>query len=499
MKDSSNPPQDQISALVNLYRSGQMAEAEQACRKLLHNYPQTLVAINVLGATLQGQGKLLEAVHAFAKAIHLNPDYADSHSNLGITLRELGKFKEAEASHRKAIALKPDYAVAHSNLGNTLHELGEFGEAEASHRKAVALKPDYAEAHNNLGITLQELGRLEEAEGSHRKAIALKAGYAEAHCNLGNTLRDLGRLDEAEASYKQAIELDPCCVESQQSLIELLTGYLPKEKSSHSIVKVDQQIKEITFWKKTSGFISDEIIIQMFNKSTSIIKRHGLKLGTHLSQVYRRNSVDLNCKRHKKIFSEFNVIPRLCFGCYKVQVEPRSVLELIKLFVVFDRIKLIGNNTRKCMIELRSQIPGFYKGLIYCSSLEEAFRIADYLEPILKESIRSELPVTVKRGCSEYSDSFPEYKEINKSGNQLMNYNEAWQKIEQDYDSRNPISINDIVPSLSSLNLSDILIMRNWIDYAKGIGDPSAKLLNHDQIFSQSIYGTAKNRVETNP
>ena len=151
------------------------------------------------------------------------------------------------------------------------------------------------------------------------------------------------------------------------------------------------------------------------------------------------------------------------------------------------------------MIELRSQIPGFYKGLIYCSSLEEACQIADYLELIVKESIRPELPVTVKRGCSEYPNSFPEYKEINKSGNQLMNYNEDWKKIEEDYDSKNPIVTNNITPSLTCLNLSDILIIRNWIDYAKGIGDPSAELLNQNMVFSQSIYDIAKNRLETNP
>ena len=120
----SSPPQDEIDALVNLYHSGQMIKAEQASRELLKPYPQALVAINVLGATLQGQGRLQEAVHAFNKAVHLNPDYADTHSNLGITLRELGKFEEAEASHRKAIALKPDYAVIHGNLGITLNAMG---------------------------------------------------------------------------------------------------------------------------------------------------------------------------------------------------------------------------------------------------------------------------------------------------------------------------------------------------------------------------------------
>ena len=91
------------------------------------------------------------------------------------------------------------------------------------------------------------------------------------------------------------------------------------------------------------------------------------------------------------------------------------------------------------MIELRSEISGFYKGLIYCSSLEEAYQIADYLEMIVKETFGSELPLAVKRGCSEYPVSFPEYKAINKSGTQLMKYNEDWKSIEEDYDSLSSI------------------------------------------------------------
>ena len=322
----------------------------------------------------------------------------------------------------------------------------------------------------------------------------------EAHNNLGNTLKDLGRLEEAMSSYTKGIELNPNLSESRKKLVQLLTSYAPHEEISHPIVKVDQEIKKIYLKEKTSGIISDEKIIQLFCKSLSIIKRHNLKLETNLTQVYRLNSNDLNCTRHKTIFNKFNIIPKFCFGCYKVQVEPRSILELIKLFVVFDQIKLVKNNTRKCLIEIRPKISGFYKGLIYCSSLEEACQIADYLGIIIKENIGSGLHAVVKRGCSEYPISFPNYKVINKSGAQLMNYNEDWKLIEEGHDSTNPIKSNKIItPSLSGLNLHDVLIIQNWIDYAKGIGDPSVHLLNQNTVFSPTMYKIAKTRLNTYP
>ena len=194
-----------------------MAEAAQACRELLNTYPQTLVAINVLGATLHGQGKLQEAVQAYNKAIQLNPDSPDAYSNRGAALQELGRSKDAEASYSKAITLKPDYAEAHFNRGNTLKVLGRLDEAVASHDKAIQFKPDYADAYNNRGIALKDLGLLDEALTSYDKAIQFKPDYADAYNNRGNTLKELGQLDEAIKNYGKAIQCRPDYAEAHNN------------------------------------------------------------------------------------------------------------------------------------------------------------------------------------------------------------------------------------------------------------------------------------------
>ena len=43
----------------------------------------------------------------------------------------------------------------------------------------------------------------------------------------------------------------------------------------------------------------------------------------------------------------------------------------------------------------------------------------------------------------------------------------------------------NLKPSLSGLNLNDVLIIRKWLDYAKGIGDSSAEFINYgrSQVF----------------
>ena len=125
------------------------------------------------------------------------------------------------------------------------------------------------------------------------------------------------------------------------------------------------------------------------------------------------------------------------------------------------------------MVEMRPEVPGFYKGLIYCSSLEEASQIADYVNVVIHQRVGSKLPLVVKRGCSEYSAEFPDYNAINKSDAKLMKYNKNWKLIEKEYDSKNPTKYSRrALPSPAWLSLSDVLIIRKWIDYAKGLGDP---------------------------
>jgi len=486
----------QLGELLRLDNNG--AEAITILKQATELAPEDSAAWTNLGVAFQQEKRTNDANVAYAKALSLNPHSATVLSNLGAMAKEANEWETALEYFLRALKLDPYLPETHSNLGVTLKELGRLDEAEASYKHAIALKPDYAQAHSNLGNALKELGRLDEAEASCRRSIALKPGFAEAHSNLGDTLKELGRLDDAEASYSQAIRLKPDYTHAHHNLLELLTGYISKTESPQLMVKVDREIKEIYLKDNISEVISNDEIIDLICKSLDSIQKNDLNTRTELSQTFRRNSVDLNCKRHMQIFNKFNVIPKFCFGCYKVQVEPRSVLELIKLFVIFDQIQLSDNNIRKCMIETRSDISGFYKGLIYCSSLEEATKIAGYLEGIVKQRIGSGLPLLVKRGCSEYPIAFPDYNKINQTGTQLMKYNEDWKLIEEDYDSKNSVKNKKrINPSLSCLSLSDILIIRNWIDYAKGIGDSSAKLLNQKAVISQNLYGIARTRLET--
>ena len=151
-----------------------------------------------------------------------------------------------------------------------------------------------------------------------------------------------------------------------------------------------------------------------------MINALGDKLFLNETQIFRKNSTNLNCSRHFKIFNKFNVIPKFCFSCYKVQINLFSIIDLIKLYFIFDKINFKSNNMRKCMVETRPAIKGNYKGYIYCAGLEEAKSIASEVDEQIKIAKISEYKINTKHGCSEFYNSYPEFEKISFNEEQIM-------------------------------------------------------------------------------
>ena len=530
-KKSKDPSPEQLQSIINIYTQGLLKKALSECNKMLKKFPRSVVLYNILGAShvglmqfdaaivsyqkalkikpdyaeayynmgiaLDNKGDLEASIKSYKQAIKLNPEYADAYNNMGFAMNHKGFHDAAIDSYKKAININPNNAQAYNNMGNTFKNKGDLKAAIQNYSQAVRIKPDFADAYNNRGSALIGKGDPEAAVDSYKKALEINPNFAEGYNNLGVALSNSSVPSKAVDSYSRALKINPGYTDAKLNLVSLLTSYNSKDEHQNLIVTANNAIRKIDITSNSQNIISDDHVISIISKSSNYISVYNLEIKTAVSQTFRRNSVGLNCSRHMSIFKKHDVIPEFCFGCYKVQVEPRSVLELVKLFVVFDQLKLKDNNTRKCMVELRPTIPGFYKGLIYCSSLKQANQIAGYLDQMVLKSIGPGLTAKVKRGCSEYPVSFPEYKQINNVGPQLMNYNEDWKVIEDEYDKKNSTSAKEnIRPTLSGLNLSDVLAMEKWVDYARGIGDTSADLINQNPVCYQGIYQTAQARLK---
>ena len=461
---NQNPPIKILQSIINFLNDGKFQLALSRSKQMLERFPNSAVLFNIVGASYKGLMQLDKAIDNYKKALNINPDYSEVYYNMGVAFQQKGDIKASIESYTNSLKIKPDYVYAYNNMGTAYHEMGNLEEAIQSYKKALKIKPDYADSYNNMANALKDIGELESAIDNYAKALNIKPNYAVAKSNI----------------------------------VKLLTSYNPQKENPNLIVKVNEEIRKINIINNNLTIISDDQVVKIFSKFSSYLGVFKEKIRIQETQTYRNNSVVLNCKRHMAVFDEYEIIPEFCFGCYKVQVEPKSIIDLIKLFIVFDQLELNENNTRKCMIELRPEISGFYKGLIYCSGLKQANQIAKHLDTIIKGRIDKELSSKVKRGCSEYPISFPDYKEINNSGPQLMKYKKSWKAIEENYDNRNPINTyKNRRSSLSGLNLNDALVIQKWIDYAKGISDPSADLLKQSPIYYQDIYDKAKVRLNS--
>lgn len=378
--------------------------------------------------------------------------------------------------------------------------LNQLNEAANSFENAIKLDPNFIQAYNNLGNLYVKSGEFLKAIEMYNKVLVLKPDYPEGYNNLASAQNDLGRLEDSIKNYVNALNFDPNFISAKNNIIQVLTFHNPKNLDDNIFTKSNSDLQSIDIPYKEHHEISDEEVILFYKKCKEISDKNFKNFNFQLSQIWRSNTINLGCNRHFDIFNNFKVIPEYCFGCFKVQVELYSVLDLIKLYFVFDKLSLNENNSRKCMIELREVVGGSYKGLIYCSSIDEANNILKDLKNILDKKINKKIKIVVKRGCTEFAIEHPKYKIIDIESEDFMNYNEIWKEKESiiDNNTYKYLRENSVErkPTIKGVTLNDVLIIKNWIYYAKKIGDLDYKKLDNDIFISDHIERETSRQLE---
>ena len=345
--------------------------------------------------------------------------------------------------------------------------------------------------YNNIGVALFNLGKINQSIKIYKKAIIENSNFDLAYNNMGISYNELGVYGMAAKHFSQALTLNDNNHNAKNNLIDLFLVAHIKEKNAHPLIKINNKIKNINNKITINSSINLEHVKGILNESDNIIKTYQKEFNYNETQLYRKNSTNLNCKRHFKVFNKFNIIPKYCFACYKIQINLGNVVDLIKLFLIFDNLSLKNNNIRKCITETRNNIPGNYKGYIYCNGIDEAKEIFDKILDITNRIKFEKIKIIIKHGCSEFYESYPDYKEINVKNGKKMEYNENWKEKELIIDNKTPIrnklDKKKIHKSLKGINLSDILIIKNWICYANLIGDFSYKDIYYKEAKSSFI------------
>ena len=511
-------------------QSGDLDQAIVAFEKVISLKPNYPAAYNNLGIALKGEGRIDDALEAFTQAISRKPDFAEAFNNMGTALIDLGKLAAAKDALAKAVSLKPDFVEAYNNMGHVLTHQGKFSEAIQAYEKSlsfdpkfsqayvyigdalrnqgqlntaieifeksIAINPHFLDAYIKLGNALKEQGKLIEAVATYEKALEREPNFVLAYNNLGVVLREQGKLTEAIEAYNKALSLDPNYQEAYRNILNIL-----KENNSpdNALTRIPPQtlLNATEVAHALHASCSNEELAHHLQDAFRYMNEIDFDFKTPLSQIYKRSSRDLNCARHKKIFDAKDIIPEFCFGCFKVQVEVDDLFSLIRLTRLFYDFNFEEDLNRKTMIEMRPDVSGFYKGLFYCRGLEQAHLLKDRLDNNLKDIFYGPVISQIKRGCSEFPAKFPDYSKINSNNTVAMAYKADWRSVEDQFDKDNSIKAKqNVIPSRAEFCLSDFYVIRKWIDYARGLDDPSCSWFKDEPILFKQVYETAVQRKE---
>ena len=248
-------------------------------------------------------------------------------------------------------------------------------------------------------------------------------------------------------------------------------------------------MKSIVYFNKLKILITDSYIFQQFQILESdfldILDAEPMKpidaqirLGKTPKTWANYEKYPAQCRRHKFLFGKYNIISRDCWDCYKVQINPNSVLELFKLLFLFRTDAFMSSYTMKFFLHPHKHNPNNYSGLFYFQSLTEAEKTLKHIQEIIKTEINPNIPIKVKRGCTEFNNFLPGYADVNLNWDSLVKDKEKWINIELMFDQRNEASnikpiISDSFPANKYFDYIDFKVMHTWLQFAKSIGDQS--------------------------
>lgn len=337
----------------------------------------------------------------------------------------------------------------------------------------------------NIGNGKHKLGKITEAISYFKLSIEEEGSNEIAYQSLGVCFMEKGEYEKSIENFIKAINLNKNNLRSTFSIIYLLNFIKPKINMDNNILSTNEKILSLNNKVKTE--VPNNILLkEILEKSDEYIKEYCGEVVYTERQIFRRDLKRLDCNRHFKVFNRYKAIPKYCFNCFKIQIIAEDVVELIKLFFLFNQSFIEKSVLRKCMVETRPNVKGNYKGLIYFENLEDSVQNLKIIKKKVFDTNIKTKKIEIKHGCTEFYKEYPDFQKININGEQKMNYKQEWNKYENIVDSEYVKRNHEDTPytgsTINQLTLSDMLIIQNWLNYADLLGDKS-----YEKIFKNKI------------
>lgn len=232
---------ERFEKIAGLLATGNVQQAENACRREIARGNDDVNVLGLLGAILLGRGALDEAESFLQRAIDVAPQFARPHEDLGALYLSRNEPQRAIAFLEKAVALDPQQVSAQKGLAAARQQAGHAATtgqestadartpdiptllAEANRRRErgdlrgterlcdqiLKAEAEHTGALRILAMAATDEERFVVAEGFLKRIAKLKPDSAASLRDLGQFLGDRGRYAEAITQLERAATLAP--------------------------------------------------------------------------------------------------------------------------------------------------------------------------------------------------------------------------------------------------------------------------------------------------
>lgn len=290
-------------------------------------------------------------------------------------------------------------------------------------------------------------------------------------------------LDDFIASRENLLADRPNDIGLTNNLLMLLDCRVPRASGTGAYSRCQSALSsQFQITKVNENHLDTNFLISSINECREIIGQFEINRTIAVKQIFegtrhRIKEQPACCGKYLDFFKKTQVICGICYDCYKIQIAPSNLIDLMRLSMILKIIDLDRDNARKCMIEIREGINKPYKGYIYCESEAEAIDCLEVLRTNLERCGLAQITSGISHGCSEYGLEYPEFKFSDDGTHRSQKQPDEWKKIEEDYFSE-PFSEKGQILDFNTheITLRDVICYETWIKYAEIIGDDTHKL-----------------------
>lgn len=290
-------------------------------------------------------------------------------------------------------------------------------------------------------------------------------------------------LDDVIASREKLLADRPNDIELTGNLLLMLDCQVPRANGTGPYSRCQSALSsQFQITKVNDNHLDTDFLIASINECREIINQFEINRKAAVQQIFEgtRHKIKeqpVYCGKFLDFFEKTKVICGVCYDCYKIQIAPSSLIDLMRLSIILKIIDLDRDNPRKCMIEMREGIKKPYKGYIYCESEAEAIDCLEVLRTNLERCGLAHIASGISHGCSEYGLEYPEFKFSDDGTHRSQKQPDEWKKIEEDYFSE-PFSEKGQILDFNTheITLRDVICYETWIKYSEIIGDDTHKL-----------------------